>query len=458
MRPRYARTLVGALLLAAPSVPVLAATCTWLGGTTSWGTPTAWSCSAVPGASDDVVIASGTVTMDTGSRITVHALTFTGGVLTGPDSLRITGPLLWESGGMSGTGATLVSGAATFRTAVAKTIGREVILAGGAVWSDGTLQMADGGLLRNRALFLDNAAGTHSIARIGAITTAPLVQNQGRWQITSAGTNTNVDFVNEGALVLAGGGFDVNAPAHFTHAPAASLSGGSLLDLASGAIATMGGRVEPGGPNVIGLFSVRGPYTMGPQHVLDVDLAASVPSSDLLQTSDGDVSIDGRLVLRLASLSLLGQSVTVLTHGGSGRVTGCYTADDIDVFGPDGLPAAYPVRVTCTASAIEVQVLGSTAAETPLPAADALALAVESATPARRGDLVALRFTLPAAAETRLDAFDVLGRHVAPLVEGPTGAGTQRVLFSTTGLTPGVYVVRLQTRTRTASLRLTVAE
>ena len=139
-------------------------------------------------------------------------------------------------------------------------------------------------------------------------------------------------------------------------------------------------------------------------------------------------------------------------------MTGCYTADDIDVFGPDGLPAAYPVRVTCTASAIEVQVLGSTAAETPLPAADALALAVESATPVRRGGLVALRFTLPAAAETRLDAFDVLGRHVAPLVEGPTGAGTQRVLFSTTGLTPGVYVVRLQTRTRTASLRLTVAE
>ena len=458
MRPRYARTLVGALLLTAPSVPVFAATCTWLGGTASWATPAAWSCSAVPGTSDDVVVASGTVTVDTGSRITVQSLTFTGGVLTGPDSLRISGPLLWESGRMSGPGATLVSGTATFRTAVAKTIGREVILTGGAVWSDGTLQMADGGLIRNQALFLDNAVGTHSIARVGTITTAPLVHNQGRWQITSAGTNTNVDFINEGTLVLSGGGFDVNAPAHFTHAPAASLSGGSLLDLASGVIATMGGRVEPGGPNVVGVFSVRGPYTMGPQHVLDVDLATSVPSSDLLQTSDGDVSVDGRLVLRLASLSLLGQPVIVLTHGGSGAVTGCYTADDIDVFGPDGLPAAYPVRVTCTASTIEVQVLGSTAAETPLPAADALALAVESANPVRRGDLVTLRITLPAAAETQLDAFDMLGRHVAPLAEGPAGAGTQRVLFSTSGLPPGVYVVRLRTSTRAASLRLTIAE
>ena len=55
----------------------------------------------------------------------------------------------------------------------------------------------------------------------------------------------------------------------------------------------------------------------------------------------------------------------------------------------------------------------------------------------RRGALVELAYSLPEAADVRLEAFDMLGRRVATLAEGPRGAGAQRATFATDGLRAG---------------------
>ena len=46
----------------------------------------------------------------------------------------------------------------------------------------------------------------------------------------------------------------------------------------------------------------------------------------------------------------------------------------------------------------------------------------------------------------RLVVYDVLGRVVATLVEGPVSAGEHTVHFDATGLASGVYIYRLQAR------------
>ena len=65
-------------------------------------------------------------------------------------------------------------------------------------------------------------------------------------------------------------------------------------------------------------------------------------------------------------------------------------------------------------------------------------------------------FALPAAGDARLEVFDVLGRRVATLADGPLAAGAHRATFDPAGLPSGVYVVRLAAAGRTATARLTV--
>ncbi len=66
-------------------------------------------------------------------------------------------------------------------------------------------------------------------------------------------------------------------------------------------------------------------------------------------------------------------------------------------------------------------------------------------------------FELPASAGVRLAVYDVLGRRVALVVDGPTAAGTHAATIRTDGLTPGVYVVRLEVDGRAQARQFTVS-
>ena len=67
-----------------------------------------------------------------------------------------------------------------------------------------------------------------------------------------------------------------------------------------------------------------------------------------------------------------------------------------------------------------------------------------------------LRFELSAPAQARLAVVDVLGREVAVAADGPFGAGAHVATVDTSGLAPGVYVVRLSAEGSVHSTRLTV--
>jgi hypothetical protein len=53
-----------------------------------------------------------------------------------------------------------------------------------------------------------------------------------------------------------------------------------------------------------------------------------------------------------------------------------------------------------------------------------------------------VRVTLPVAGLTEISVHDVLGRRVATLAEGVLGVGVHTLRWETSGLAPGVYVVR----------------
>ncbi len=67
------------------------------------------------------------------------------------------------------------------------------------------------------------------------------------------------------------------------------------------------------------------------------------------------------------------------------------------------------------------------------------------------GGAATVRLALAAAADVRVEVFDVLGRRVGVLHEGPLGAGPHALPVATAGLPAGAYVVRLSGAARGAT-------
>jgi hypothetical protein len=67
-----------------------------------------------------------------------------------------------------------------------------------------------------------------------------------------------------------------------------------------------------------------------------------------------------------------------------------------------------------------------------------------------------IRFTAPAAATARLAVYDVLGREVTVLLDGPVEAGSHAVVFEAGALPAGMYVWRLAVGGRVEGGRLTL--
>ncbi len=86
--------------------------------------------------------------------------------------------------------------------------------------------------------------------------------------------------------------------------------------------------------------------------------------------------------------------------------------------------------------------------------ADRPATAALTVGPNPSRDRARIRFAVPEAGPVRLDLFDVMGRHVASLVDGPLSAGEhERALPAATA--PGTYVVRLRAGAETVTQTLT---
>ncbi|MBC11609.1 MAG: hypothetical protein CMM85_01400 [Rhodothermaceae bacterium] len=66
-------------------------------------------------------------------------------------------------------------------------------------------------------------------------------------------------------------------------------------------------------------------------------------------------------------------------------------------------------------------------------------------------------FETAASGSVRLDVFDVTGRRIATLADGPRAAGRHEVRFDTSGLSSGIYLVRLQSGGESVVRQIAVA-
>ncbi len=69
-----------------------------------------------------------------------------------------------------------------------------------------------------------------------------------------------------------------------------------------------------------------------------------------------------------------------------------------------------------------------------------------------------IRFTLQSSDVTRLTVYDVLGREVATLVNGPMSAGAHTITFDASNLTSGVYMYKLEAGGMTQTKRMTLVK
>jgi hypothetical protein len=84
------------------------------------------------------------------------------------------------------------------------------------------------------------------------------------------------------------------------------------------------------------------------------------------------------------------------------------------------------------------------------------AVTVEGATPNPFAVRTTIHFTASRSAVARLAVYDLLGREVAVLVDGPVEAGPHAAAFDGASLPSGVYVWRLEAGGRTRTGRLTL--
>jgi hypothetical protein len=217
---------------------------TWTGSSEgTWQTATNWSTGKVPSSTDVACIEAGNtvkvsegadktgVLLDKGTLLisvgsfevanaleasSVHALTLEGEntELTGPGTLNVSGSLTWESGTMSGTGATVVlsGGSASLGPATHKQlVERSFVNEGTTTFAQGQLRMSQGAVIKNTGTFIANSAGEFPQVEfqpeVGA---TPKIVNTGTFEKTEKATTTiKVPFENHGSVQANGGTLEI---------------------------------------------------------------------------------------------------------------------------------------------------------------------------------------------------------------------------------------------------------
>ncbi|PAP78172.1 T9SS type A sorting domain-containing protein [Rubrivirga marina] len=121
-----------------------------------------------------------------------------------------------------------------------------------------------------------------------------------------------------------------------------------------------------------------------------------------------------------------------------------------------GGPAGWGVRDAETGLPISVA-LTATDEVAALEAAGPGAFALEAPYPNPSAGLVTVPYAVAEAGLVRLAVYDVLGREVVRLADGPVEAGAHAARFEAGGLPAGAYVVRLEAGGAVATARLVVA-
>jgi RHS repeat-associated protein len=226
--------LLVAVLALAPASALAEPLCTdtWTGANEGlWQTGSNWSTGKVPSSTDAACIEAGktvkvtegtnqagvledkgTLVMSGGSLEIVsaleassaHALTLSGGTLTGPGVLDVSSSLLWSGGTMSGSGSTVLGSAvsATVESGFVTLGQRTLVNEGTLTFSSGEFAVRDGAVIKNSGTFNANSESAFGLFEQGGSTSAVLFVNTGTFRKT-AGVGTTLvqlDYENKGTV------------------------------------------------------------------------------------------------------------------------------------------------------------------------------------------------------------------------------------------------------------------
>jgi hypothetical protein len=306
-----------------------AAVCTWNGTTGDWNFAANWSCGAVPGASDEAIISSGTVNVT--EDASVGSLTMSGGTLTGDHDLTA-GTINWSGGTMSGSGSTTATDAVNFTGSSQMVLqDRTFNNAGTATWNrTGYLNLQTASTVFNNqvgATFTVQSSGSAVVGGYGTFS------NGGTFIKTSPGETENNQFDNSGIVCVESGtlvlnnvyGSSTSSGAYYEIQTGATLRlSGTYAHNLSGVISATGEgeiRIFSGTVNVDGTFTFPGSISIGcagwPGGTLNLNTDTTTAEIEILTLYDGTVTGPGHLT-----------AGTVNWSGGTMSGTGSTTATD----------------------------------------------------------------------------------------------------------------------------------
>jgi hypothetical protein len=148
-------------------------------------------------------------------------------------------------------------------------------------------------------------------------------------------------------------------------------------------------------------------------------------------TINGPVQIQGTLRLTVAPDTDIDQGATFTVLTCAGGCSGQF----------DQVQAPFAVDVDYTAAEVTVTALEGFTTPTQEGPATAQPVVLHAPYPNPFSDGTTFRLDLDRQAQVRVEVYDVLGRRVGVVVEGPLAAGTHMLRWSAPGLGSGSYVV-----------------
>jgi fibronectin-binding autotransporter adhesin len=264
------------------------------------------------------VVWLGTVNFLTGSEVTINALDMLdGGTVAGSDDLTLTGPLLWNSGWITGSGRVQCNGGVTIDTEGDKGLSGRTLVNGAALtWTNGYLVTGHGSVISNQldATFIMGAPANTLFSGFGSEPVGTVLNAGLMRKLAGGGTATFDDvLINAGTLEVQAGTLRCERSVMQTDGQTL-LSGGRLevadpLALEGGLLTgsgTLAGSVtnhavvSPGAS--VGTITITGDYAQGAGAVLRIDLGGLTPGTGFDRlVVQGSASLNGKVSASLVN-------------------------------------------------------------------------------------------------------------------------------------------------------------
>ena len=314
---------------------------------------------------------------------------------------------------------------------------------------------------------LTSFAGLESLASIGddvAVNeNAALVSLEGLEGLTSIGDR--VEIGGNGALrslsglehlTTVGGGLGI-----FNHPELTSLAALANLATFEGPMTIRGNSVLESLAGLEGITSIGGALVIGENASLaslegfssltTIENALAVFENPALESLDGLEGITSvaseLLVVDNGALSDCACGLAGLIAGDPPTFSGVGGMITVENNAPDGACASPPIVLDAFADAMCMPV----ANEPPATSPDRFALSTPYPNPFARATTIAIE--VPSATDVRLSVYDILGREVVVLLDGPAAVGRHEIVFDASGLPSGPYFVHMTAERENTTVR-----